>query len=61
MARSRLMSSNWLVSRRKTKMEDVINDNKPVDNSFYDAVMQEIIEWEREKALEEMEKKNDTD
>ncbi len=42
-------------------MEDVINDNKPVDNSFYDAVMQEIIEWEREKALEEMEKKNDTD
>ena len=42
-------------------MDEIINDNKPVDNSFYDVVMQEIIEWEREKALEEMEKKNDTD
>ncbi len=42
-------------------MEETVNSNRPVNNSFYDVVMQEIIEWEREKALEEMEKKNDTD
>jgi len=42
-------------------MEETLNNHKPVNNSFYDAVMQEIIEWEREKLLKELEKKNDDD
>ena len=41
-------------------MDEVLNNEKPVNNSFYDAVIQEIIEWEREKALKDAEKANET-
>lgn len=41
-------------------MDETINENRPVDNSFYDAVVQDIVEWEKENAKKE-EKTNDVD
>jgi len=42
-------------------MEDIVNNSKPIDNSFYDVVIQEIIEWEKENTHKEKEKRNDAD
>lgn len=42
-------------------MDEILHENEQVNNSFYDAVIQEIIEWEREKVLKEAEKTNEDD
>jgi len=40
-------------------MNETINVNRPVNNSFYDAIVQDIVEWEKENAQKEEEDKND--
>ena len=36
-------------------MDETINVNRPVNNSFYDAIVQDIVEWEKENAQKEEE------
>ena len=42
-------------------MDETINVNRPVNNSFYDAVIQDIVAWEKENEQKEEEKTNDFD